>query len=141
MGKAMVMATSSEPNLLQNVLREVTTEIRNEIDLAKNELLEKVKSAGIGAGMISASALTGLLTLGCLTALIAVSLSLVIPAWAAVLAVTILWAAVTASLALFGKKKVEDAAPFVPEQAIENVKKDVARVRRRAANARSKSQR
>lgn len=131
------MEPSSEPNFIQQVVQEVTTEIRREIHIAKDELAEKAKSAGIGAGMMSASALTGLLTLGCLTTLIAVALSLVIPAWAAVLAVTVVWGAVTACLAFFGKKKVEEATPFLPERAIENVKKDVARVRRRAKRSRA----
>lgn len=131
------MERSSEPNLIQQVVREVTTEIRHEIDVAKNELSDKLKAATVGAGMMSASAVTGLLTLTCLTALVAVSLSLVIPAWAAVLAVTVLWGIVTACLALFGKKKVDEATPFIPEQAIEDVKHDVARVRRRARRSRA----
>lgn len=100
--------------------------IREEVELAKAELAEKAKSAGVGAGMLSASALTAILTLGSLTALVIVALSLVTPLWAAVLAVTVLWAAATATLALFGKKKVEDATPFVPEQTIEHLKEDVA---------------
>ncbi len=122
---------TDEPNFIQQIVREVTAEIRHEIHVAKDEMSEKAKSAGVGAGMVSASALTGLMTLACLTALIAVALSLVLPVWGAVLAVTIVWGVVTACLALLGKKKVEDATPFVPEHAIENVKEDVARVRRR----------
>ena len=86
--------------------------------------------------MLSASALTALLTLGSLTVLLMVVLALIIPLWAAVLLVTLLWGATTAALAWLGKRKVDDAAPFVPEQTIENVKEDVAWARRRAKQSR-----
>jgi|HubBroStandDraft_6_1064221.scaffolds.fasta_scaffold993499_1 uncharacterized membrane protein YqjE len=130
--KATTDSSAESTNAIQQLASDITTLIQQEIELAKAELAEKVKSAGIGAGMLSASAVTGLLTLGCLTALMVLLLSLVIPAWAAVLAVTALWGAVTVFLALLGKDKVAAAAPFVPERTIENFKEDMASARRRA---------
>lgn len=128
--KATTDATES-PNAIQQLASDVTTLIQHEIELAKAELAEKVKSAGIGAGMLSASAVAGLLTLVSLTAFVAVLLALVIPPWAAVLAVTVLWGVVTVVLALLGKGKVDAAGPFLPERTIENLKKDMAQARRR----------
>jgi len=58
------------------------------------------------------------------------ALALVVPPWAAVLIVTVLWAAATVTLALLGKRKVQDAGSLVPEQTIENIKEDVAWARR-----------
>lgn len=116
---------------VQQLVGDISTLVRHEIELAKSELGEKVKAAGVGAGMLSASAVSGLITLACLTALGALLLALFLPAWGAVLIVTLLWAAVTAALAIAGKRKVEDAAPFVPERTIENLKEDVAWARRR----------
>jgi len=104
--------------------------VRQEIQLARDEMAEKVKSAGVGAGMLSASALTGLFTLACASALVIVALALVLPLWAAVLVVTALWGGATATLAMLGKRKVEDAGPFVPEQTIAHVKEDLASARR-----------
>ncbi len=125
--------TSEEsPSSLSQLASDIVTLVRHELELAKTELSEKIKSAGIGAGMLSASAVTALLTLGSLTAFLMVVLWLVMPLWAAVLLVTLLWGGITAALALLGKRKVEDAAPFVPEQTIENVKEDVSWARRRA---------
>ncbi|MBV8530182.1 MAG: phage holin family protein, partial [Candidatus Eremiobacteraeota bacterium] len=69
-------------------------------------------------------------TLGSLTALVMVGLAQLLPLWLSVLIVTLLWAVATATLALLGKRKVEDAVPFVPEQTIENIKEDAAWVRR-----------
>ncbi len=98
--------------------------VRSELELARQELAEKAKSAGVGAGMLSGSALTGVITLGSLTALLVLAISLVAAPWLAALIVTIMWAAVTAILALAGKRKIQNAGPFLPEQTIENVKED-----------------
>jgi len=106
--------------------------VRQELELAKAEITAKAKLVGIGVGMLSASAMAGLLALGSLTALAIVTLALVLPAWAAVLFVTVLWAAATVALALLGKRKVRDAGPLVPEQTIENIREDMAWARRGA---------
>jgi uncharacterized membrane protein YqjE len=113
-------------NTLQQLVGDISMLVRQELQLAKTELAEKATSAGIGAGMLSAAALTGLITLGCLAALFIVALALVLPLWAAVVIVTMLWGTATATLALLGKRKVQDATPFVPQQTIENVKEDIA---------------
>lgn len=99
--------------------------VRKELELARREMTAKAKSAGLGAGMLSGSAVTGLLTLGALTALLIIAIALALPAWLSALIVTVMWAAVTAVLALAGKKKIEETGPFVPEQTIQNVKEDV----------------
>jgi Putative Actinobacterial Holin-X, holin superfamily III len=99
--------------------------LRSEMELARKEMLEKVKSAGVGAGMLSGSAITGLLTLGSFTALLILAISLALPAWLSALIVTVMWASVTAILALTGKQKIQDAGPLLPEQTIESVKEDV----------------
>lgn len=111
---------------------DIATLIREELDLAKREMTAKAKSAGVGAGILSASAVTGVLALGSLTALLVVVLSLAMPLWLAMLLVTGFWGAVTAILALLGKRKIEAAAPFLPEQTIANVKEDIAWARRDA---------
>lgn len=99
--------------------------VRKELELARREMMEKAKTAGLGAGMLSGSAITGLLTLGSLTALLIIAIGLALPLWLSALIVTVMWGAVTAVLALAGKKKIQDAGPLVPEQTIENVKEDV----------------
>lgn len=99
--------------------------VRKEMELARREMMEKVKTAGVGAGMLSGSAITGLLTLGSLTALLIVAIGLALPLWLSALIVTAMWAAITAVLALTGKKKIQDAGPLVPEQTIQSVKEDV----------------
>ena len=48
------------------------------------------------------------------------------PAWAAALIVTVVWAAVAGVLALQGRKKMQEMGNPVPEQTIETVKEDIA---------------
>ncbi len=110
---------------IKQLSEDVVILVRKELELARREMVDKAKSAGVGAGMLSGSAITGLLTLGSLTALLIIAISLALPTWLSALIVTLMWAAVTAILALAGKKKIQEAGPLVPEQTIQNVKEDV----------------
>lgn len=110
---------------VKQLSEDVVILVRKEMELARREMMEKAKAAGLGAGMLSGSAITGLLTLGSLTALLIIAISLALPAWLSALIVTVMWAAVTAVLALAGKNKIQNAGPLVPEQTIQNVKEDV----------------
>ena len=110
---------------VKQLVSDVGLLIRQELESARAEMAEKAKTAGVGAGMLSGSALAAIFTLTCITALIVVALAYVVPLWASILIVTILWGITTAVLGLVGKQKVADAAPFVPEQTIANVKEDV----------------
>jgi type IV secretory pathway TrbD component len=102
---------------------------RKELESARDEMTDKAKSAGAGVGMLSGSAITGLMTAGSLTALLIIALSLVVAPWLAALIVTLLWAAATAVLALSGKRKLQEAGSLMPEQTIENLKEDVRRAK------------
>jgi hypothetical protein len=106
--------------------------VRKELESAREEMAEKAKSAGIGVGMLSGSALTGLMTLGSLTALVILALSLVVAPWLAALIVTLLWTGATAFLAIGGQKKIHDAGSLMPEKTIEGVKEDIRHAKARA---------
>jgi hypothetical protein len=116
---------------LKQLAGDITVLIRDELAVARQEMIDKAKSAGLGAGMLSGSAIAGFFTLASGSVLVGLLLGFVMPMWAAALVVTILWAAAAAALALAGRKKIGDAAPFVPEQAIADLKEDLGRVRRR----------
>lgn len=116
----------------QQLVADLGTLVRHELDEAKQELAEKIKSAGLGAGFISASAFAGVMAIVCVTVFIGVLLGYVIPMWAAVLIVTVAWAVAALVLGLIGKEKVEAARPFYPEQTIDNIKEDFASARKRS---------
>ena len=99
--------------------------VRQEVELAKTEMAEKGKKAGIGAGFLGGAGVAGLAALGALTAFLILVLDLAMPAWAAALIVTALWAAVAGVLALRGREKVREVGRPVPEQTADSVKEDV----------------
>jgi len=109
--------------------------LRQDLEAARAEMVEKAKSAGMGAGLLSGSVLTALLTLFSLTVLLMVLLSAVMKLWLAVLLVTVLWGAATAVLGISGKKKIGDAGPPVPQRAIAHVKADLQAAKDEIADA------
>jgi uncharacterized membrane protein YqjE len=112
-------------DLVKELSAQVSTLVRQEIELAKAEVGEKGKKAGVGAGMFGGAGAAALLMLGSLTACLILALDLAMPAWAAALIVTALWAAVAGVLALQGRKKMQEMGTPIPEKTIETVKEDV----------------
>jgi hypothetical protein len=111
--------------LLKDLATEMTTLLRQEIDLAKAEITEKGRKAGPGFGMWGAAGIVALLALGALTAFFILALDGVMPNWLAALLVGAAYAAAAAVLFFVGKKRVEEAGPLVPEQTVNSVKEDV----------------
>ena len=111
--------------LLRQLSQETATLVRQEIELAKAEVSDKGKKAGIGVGIAGAGGIVGLLALGAFTAFLILVLNLAMPAWVAALIVAVVYGAIAAFLGLKGKEKVQQATPAVPEQTIETVKEDI----------------
>jgi uncharacterized membrane protein YqjE len=122
-------------DLLRRLSEETTRLVRQELDLAKAEVAEKGKKAGVGAGMFGAAGVTTLLALGALTACMILALNHAVADWLAALIVTVVWAAIAGVLALQGRQKVQEAGPPVPEQTVETVKEDVEWARTRTQSA------
>jgi len=101
----------------------VRTLVRD-IDLAKREISEKMKQAGIGAGMLAVAGVLALCALGALTAAAILALAIVLPAWGSALIVGGAWALLTLVVALIGRAKLEKAAPPVPKEATRAVRDD-----------------
>jgi uncharacterized membrane protein YqjE len=111
--------------LLKQLSEETTRLVHQEIELAKAELTQKGKQAGMGAGMFGAAAAIGFLALAALTTCFILALDAAMPAWLAALIVAVVYGVIAAVLALQGRNKVRQATPPVPEQTIETVKEDV----------------
>jgi hypothetical protein len=110
--------------LLKSLSQETTRLVKLELDLAKAEVTQKGKQAGVGAGLLGGAGVAGLLALGALTACLIALLSEWMDTWLAALIVTVIWAAIAAVLALRGKERVKEAVPPAP-QTVETVKEDV----------------
>ena len=95
-------------DLLAEVSRDISTLMRQEVELAKAEIRESAKRAGRGAGLLGGAGVAGML------ALLFVSIALwwglgylMGNAWSAVV-VALLWGIVALVLALTGKKQIEE---------------------------------
>jgi uncharacterized membrane protein YqjE len=123
--------------LLRELSDHTTTLVRQEIELAKAELGEKGKKAGLGAGMFGGAGLFGVFAFAALTTCIIVALDSAMPLWLAALIVAVVYGAIAAVLALQGRNKVQEAGPPVPEQATESVKEDVEWAKTKAKSGRT----
>lgn len=124
-------------DLLRELSEQTTTLIRQELKLAKLELTEKGKRAGIGAGMFGGAGAAGFYALGALTAAVILLLATAMTGWLAALIVAVVYGAVAGGLALSGKSKIQQVGPPVPEQATESVKEDVQWTKTRAKQGRN----
>jgi len=116
----------------------MTTLVRQEIELAKTEVSEKGKQAGIGAGMFGGAGVVGLYSVGALIATIIALLATAMDTWLAGLIVTVVLGAVAGVLVLQGRKKLEQATPPAPEQAISSVRRDADTLKARAQEGRAR---
>jgi uncharacterized membrane protein YqjE len=124
-------------DLLKELSDQTTTLVRQEIELAKAELGQKGKKAGIGAGMFGGAGLFGVFAFAALTTCIIAALESPLNLWLAALIVAVVYAAIAGVLALQGRNKVQEAGPPVPEQATESVKEDVQWAKTRAQSGRT----
>ena len=120
------------PVLLRELGDEIATLVRQEFELAKVEIAEKAKPAAVSVGMFGGTALFALGAFGALTAFLIALIALALPLWASALIVTVVYAIVAGVLAMTGKKKMQEAAPLVPEQTAQTVKEDIEWAKTRA---------
>lgn len=130
--QADVTASASTSALVKQASEQLTLLVRQELNLATAEMREKGKGLGLGAGLLGGAGLFAVLALQGLAATGIVALALVLPLWAAALAVTGVLAATAAVLAAAGRKQAARATPPAPERTIDSVKADVAEIKERA---------
>ncbi|HEY1714245.1 MAG TPA: phage holin family protein [Solirubrobacteraceae bacterium] len=123
--------------LLRELSEQTTSLVHQELELAKLEMAEKGKRAGLGVGMFGGAGVVGLYALGALTAAIVLVLATAMTGWLAALIVAVAYAAVAGGLVLLGRSEARRATPPVPQQASESVKEDVRWAKTKAKQARS----
>ena len=111
---------TSVGQLIGEVTKDLSTLMRQELDLAKAEMKIEAKKAGQGAGMFGAAGLAGLMTVIFLSIALWWALAhLVGHSWSALI-VAILWGIVGAVAFVMGKKKFEQVNPK-PERTVETL--------------------
>lgn len=115
--------------LVSTLSEKMSTLIRSEIALAKAEMAEKAKHAGVGLGLFAGAGVLAFWGTGLLIATIVLGIAEGLPAWLAALIVTVLVFAVAALLGVIGKKQLDRGTPPVPEKAQTSIKADVEAVK------------
>ena len=118
--------------LVQDLSRQTSSLIRQEMRLAQAELAEKGKHAGKGAGMFGGAGLAALYGVGALIAAAVLGLATVIEPWIAAAAIGAGLLLIAGVLALTGKKELDEAGPPKPEQTLDSMQRDIKTVKARA---------
>jgi hypothetical protein len=125
-------ATTSLGDLLAEVSRDISTLMRQEVELAKAELKQTAKQAGKGAGMYGGAGVAGLLALFFVSIALWWALGYLMGnAWSALI-VAVLWGIVAAVLFFTGKKEIEEL-DGIP-QTVETVKEIPVTLKRNEEN-------
>ncbi|MFG1925266.1 phage holin family protein [Cryptosporangium sp. NPDC048952] len=122
----------STGELITRITGQVSTLVRDELALARIELTQKGKKAGVGAGLFGGAGVAALYGVGALLTAAIAALALVLPVWASALIVAAVLFVVAGIVALLGKKNLSQATPPVPAEAVEGVKTDAAIIKEHA---------
>lgn len=98
--------------------------VKSEVDQLKNELLRKLKHAGIGVGLLGAAAVFAFFATGVLTAAAILGLAVVLPGWLAALIVGALLLVFVAVFVLLGVRELGKGR-LEPTETISSVKRDM----------------
>jgi hypothetical protein len=124
---------ASTGELIAQATADISTLIRDEIELAKKDLATSGKRLGIGAGMFGAAGTLALYGLGALVAAAILGIGEALDAWLAALIVGGALFILAGIAALVGKTRVSRVAE-APRERVESVKADVAAARHGATS-------
>jgi uncharacterized membrane protein YqjE len=125
-------AAKSTADLIRDVTELVPRLVQEELALAKAELTEKGKNAGVGVSLFGGGGLFAFFGIAVLIAAAVLGLAEVVPAWAAALIVAAVLLVIAGILALIGRSRVKRAVPPVPAMAVDSTKQDVQAVKESA---------
>jgi uncharacterized membrane protein YqjE len=110
--------------VVSDLSTDLSTLMKQEVQLAKVELKEEVSKVGKGAGMLGGAGFAGYFALLFLSLALMFLLDNWLPIEVAALITFGLWAVIAAVLALIGRKELQEANPQLP-QTQETIKEDV----------------
>jgi Flp pilus assembly protein TadB len=115
--------------LVRQLPGQVSRLIRDEIRAAQMELSEKLKAAGLGAGLLVGGAVLALFAFGALIAAAILGLAEVLAPWLSALIVGVVLLLIAVVLALLGQRRLKKGIPPLPQDSIESVKADIRTVK------------
>lgn len=118
----------SAGQLVSDLTEDISTLVRDEVALAKQDLATSAKRAGIGVGLFGAAGVIVWFAVGTLVAAAVLGLATALDAWLAALIVAAALFVIAGVAALIGKSSVSKV-PEPPHHRVESVKEDVAAVK------------
>jgi uncharacterized membrane protein YqjE len=107
-------STRSLGDIVSDITSDMSTLVRQEMELATSEMKREVTKLGKGAGMFGGAGAAGYLTLIFLSLALTFLLDNWMPIELAALIVAIIWGIVTTVLALKGRQEIKNANPELP---------------------------
>jgi uncharacterized membrane protein YqjE len=127
----------STAELAGDLVRQTADLVHHELELAKVELSEKARRAGLAAGIFGLAGGMALIGAMAVTACVIAAIAMVLPVWAAALIIggaALVGAALTAAL---GAAQLRRAVPPVPEEFLERTKEDAQWLRTQVKSEKS----
>ncbi|MFG2985499.1 phage holin family protein [Streptomyces sp. NPDC048258] len=121
----------SVAELVSKASQQLSQLVRDELRLAQAEMTQKGRRFGLGGGLLGGAGVVALLAAQSLVAAAIAALALVVPVWGAALIAAGALLLLAAALGSVGRRKVRQAGPPVPAQAIESVRADIAEIKER----------
>jgi hypothetical protein len=115
----------SSAELVRQATEQVTTLVRQEMQLARAELTEKGKHVGRGVGLFTGAGLTVFYGVGALLVAAGLGLAEVMPGWLAALIVGVVLLALAGLEALLGRGQVRRGTPLTPNRTVDSVRSDI----------------
>lgn len=122
--------------LIGNIATNLSTLLRQEVELAKVELKRDATEIGKASGFLVGAAVAALFLILFLSLALMWTLGAYMPIGWATLIVAVLWGIAAAALGVVGRSKLQKVNP-VPERTIETVKEDVEWLKTRNASSRT----
>jgi len=119
-------------DLVGQATEQLSALVRQEVQLAKEELAQKGKRAGRGGGLLGAAGAIAYVGLMALAGTGTAALALELPVWASALIITAVLFTIAAVLGLIGRAQLRRATPPLPAETLESVRADVDEIKERA---------
>lgn len=119
----------STAELITELGQQASRLVRDEIWLAKQEMMSKARQAGRGAGLFGTAAVIAIYAVGALVLAAIAGVAVALPLWLSALIIGVALLILAGLAALIGRNHLRRATPVLPVEAVDNLKEDVAVVK------------
>ncbi|HEY8534471.1 MAG TPA: phage holin family protein [Micromonospora sp.] len=121
-------SAQSTAKLVQQATEQISRLVRDELTLARLEIADKARQAGVGMGLAGAGGVLAFCGIGTLIVAAVLALALAMPAWLAAVIVAVVAFASSGLLLLAGRHRIKQAGSPVPKAVTDGVRADVRTV-------------